>query len=121
MLKPIAALTTLIATTALTIAAAITAVTALLALAAPAVHAAGLSPNLSIHTTGVNTTTLAPGRTYNGYPSSYAAPPAYGAPRPSRGSVTFSANGQFDDSTGNLNPGSGGGSGTPTVTKPNLQ
>ncbi|GLR84546.1 hypothetical protein [Bradyrhizobium iriomotense] len=94
--------------------------TALLVLAAPAARAAGLSPNLSIHTTAVNTTTLAPGRTYNGYPSYKPPPAAYGGPRPPRGTTSFSSNSQFDDSTGNLNPG-GGGSGTPTVKELNLQ
>ena len=46
---------------------------------------------------------------------------AYGGPRPPRGTTTVSSNSQFDDSTGNLNPASGGGSGTPTTRKPNLQ
>jgi hypothetical protein len=122
MLKPIATLTTLIAATALTIVAALVAATALLALAAPAVHAAGLSPNLSIHTTGPNGTTTIAGRT-NPYPS-YTAPPYYpGGPRGPRGTTSFSSNSQFDDPSGNLNPGGGGGggSGTTPVKKPNLQ
>jgi len=121
MLKPIATLTTLIAATALTIVAAIVAATALLVLAAPAVHAAGLSPNLSIHTTGLNGTTTMAGRT-NPYPSSYTAPPYYpGGPRGPRGTTAFTSNSQFDDPSGNLNPGGGGGSGTTPVKKPNLQ
>jgi hypothetical protein len=120
MLKPIATLTTLIAATALTIVAAIFAVTALLALAAPAVQAAGLSPNLSIHTTGMNGVTTMAGRVDRN--PSYTAPPYYpGGPRGPRGTPTFTSNSQFDDPSGNLNPGGGGGSGTTPVKKPNLQ
>ena len=108
MLKPFAALAALTVLTALT--------------AAPAARAAGLSPNLSIHTTGVNTTTMLAGRTYNAFPSNTAPPYNYGGPRGPRGTTSFSSNDQFDDQTGNLSPGGGGGgSGTTPVKKPNLQ
>jgi hypothetical protein len=75
----------------LTVFAALTATTTLLALAAPAAHAAGLSPNLSIHTTGLNTTTMLAGRNPAIGHTAYTPPPNYGGPGIDRRGTT-----QFD-------------------------
>jgi hypothetical protein len=84
------------------------------ALAGARADAAGLSPNLTIRSTGpVITTFRTPGY---GYPS-YTPPPAV-AVSP-HAPVRFNTNDQFDTG-GNINPGSGGG-GTKPGKKPNLQ
>jgi hypothetical protein len=108
-LTPKGAILNLEETTMLKSLATIIALTTLTALAAPAANAAGLSPNLSIRTGNTNTTTLARGHDWGSVP--HVAPP-----------ITHYNPSNLDDSSGNLNPGSGGGgSGTTPVKKPNLQ
>lgn len=74
--------------------------------------AAGLSPDLSIRSSGMNNTAVYAGRPpgHGGYSGGYPAPPL---PR-------SSANDPYDTSQ-NLNPGGGGGGGLKPNPKPNLK
>lgn len=79
-------------------------------LASAAANAANFSPNLSIHSPGVTNTSTLAGPTGHTYPTPKGPPPL---PR-------SSANDPYDTST-NLNPGGGGGSGFKPGNKPNLK